>query len=78
MKFFVDKGGLFLSYNKRKIKIKMNTKGLYSFYIQNYLDVFCKESLPQHSLRNTNYLILDEFNVQNPLEADILIYLILQ
>lgn len=35
------------------------------------LDVFCKQSLPQHGLKNTNYLSLDEFNVLNPLEADI-------
>ncbi|WP_418146651.1 hypothetical protein [Actinobacillus pleuropneumoniae] len=35
------------------------------------LDLFCRESIPQHGLKNTNYLLLDEFNVQNPLEADI-------
>jgi hypothetical protein len=65
---FVDKGGLFLSYNKEN---KINEYKGYIVLHPELLDVFCKESLPQHSLRNTNYLILDEFNVQNPLEADI-------
>ena len=65
---FEDKGGLFLSYNKEN---KINEYKGYIVLHPELLDVFCKESLPQHSLRNTNYLILDEFNVQNPSEADI-------
>lgn len=63
-----DSGGLYLSYNKEN---KINEYKGYIVLHPELLDVFCKESLPQHSLRNTNYLILDEFNVQNPLEADI-------
>ncbi|MEG9482150.1 hypothetical protein V6W59_07705 [Mannheimia sp. HC-2023] len=35
------------------------------------LDLFCKESIPQHSLKNTNYLLLDEFNIQTSICADI-------
>lgn len=35
------------------------------------LDLFCKESIPQHSLKNTNYLLLDEFNIQTSIGADI-------
>lgn len=35
------------------------------------LDLFCNQSLPQHGVKNTNYLLLDEFNVQTPFEADI-------
>lgn len=63
-----DSGELYLSYNKEN---KINEYKGYIVLHPELLDVFCKESLPQHSLRNTNYLILDEFNVQNPLEADI-------
>ena len=63
-----DNGGLYLSYNKEN---KINEYKGYIVLHPELLDVFCEKSLPQHSLRNTNYLMLDEFNVQNPLEADI-------
>ena len=63
-----DNGELYLSYNKEN---KINEYKGYIVLHPELLDVFCKESSQQHSLRNTNYLILDEFNVQNPLEADI-------
>lgn len=64
----VDKGGLYLSYNKEN---KINEYKGYIVLNPELLDVFRNESLPQHSLRNTNYLILNGFNVQNPSEADI-------
>lgn len=57
----------YLTYDKAKID---EYKG-YIVLHPDLLDVFCKQSLPQHKLKNTNYLLLDEFNVQNPLEADI-------
>ena len=65
---FEDKGGLFLSYNKEN---KINEYKGYIVLHPELLDVFCKESLPQHGVKNTNYLLLDEFNVQTPFEADI-------
>lgn len=65
---FEDKGGLFLSYNKEN---KINEYKGYIVLHRELLDVFCKESLPQHGVKNTNYLLLDEFNVQTPFEADI-------
>lgn len=65
---FEDKGGLFLSCNKEN---KINEYKGYIVLHPELLDVFCKESLPQHGVKNTNYLLLDEFNVQTPFEADI-------
>lgn len=62
---FEDKGGLFLSCNK------INEYKGYIVLHPELLDVFCKESLPQHGVKNTNYLLLDEFNVQTPFEAEI-------
>lgn len=64
----IDSGTeLYLLYENSKID---EYKG-YIVLHPELLDLFCKKSLPQHGLKNTNYLLLDDFNVQNPLEADI-------
>lgn len=63
----LDGDDLYLSFNKAKIT---EYKG-YVVLHPELLDLFCNQSLPQHGVKNTNYLLLDEFNVQTPFEADI-------
>ena len=63
----LDGDDLYLSFNKAKIT---EYKG-YIVLHPELLDLFCNQSLPQHGVKNTNYLLLDEFNVQTPFEADI-------
>ena len=35
------------------------------------LELFCKDSLPQKNLKNTNYLELESFTIETPVKADI-------
>lgn len=35
------------------------------------LELFCKDSLPQKNLENTNYLELESFTIETPIKADI-------
>lgn len=63
----LDGDDLYLSFNKATIT---EYKG-YIVLHPELLDLFCNQSLPQHGVKNTNYLLLDEFNVQTPFDADI-------
>lgn len=61
------KDDLFLSFNNSKVK---SFKGYIVFHPE-LLDLFCKDSLPIHYLRNTSYLDLSEFDFQSLNDADI-------
>ena len=62
-----DGDDLFLSLDNSKVN---SFKG-YIVLHPELLDLFCKDSLPQHSLKNTNYLALKEFTLQTLDDADI-------
>lgn len=62
-----DCDDLFLSLDNSKVN---SFKG-YIVLHPELLDLFCKDSLPQHSLKNTNYLALKEFTLQTLDDADI-------
>ncbi|WP_295648174.1 hypothetical protein [uncultured Haemophilus sp.] len=62
-----DNDDLFLSLDNSKVN---SFKG-YIVLHPELLDLFCRDSLPQHSLKNTNYLALNEFTLQTLDDSDI-------
>ena len=62
-----DNDDLFLSLDNSKVN---SFKGYIVLHLE-LLDLFCRDSLPQHSLKNTNYLALNEFTLQTLDDSDI-------
>lgn len=62
-----DNDDLFLSLDNSKV----NSFQGYIVLHSKLLELFCRDSLPEHSLKNTNYLALNEFTLQTLDDADI-------
>ncbi len=62
-----DNDDLFLSLDNSKV----NSFQGYIVLHPKLLELFCRDSLPEHSLKNTNYLALNEFTLQTLDDADI-------
>ena len=62
-----DNDDLFLSLDNSKV----NSFQGYIVLHPKLLELFCRDSLPKHSLKNTNYLALNEFTLQTLDDADI-------